>query len=69
MVPTEDIIKMADFELTIFLNSVLNFISKYQARLLGLNFYCRMLAFSWSILKQSFKNTNNKTLVMEKIHR
>ena len=69
MVPTENIIKMADFELTIFLNSVLNFISKYQARLLRLHFYHRMLAFSWSILKQSFKKTNNKTLVMEKIHR
>ena len=47
IVPTEDIIKM------IFLNLIVNFISKYPARLLGLNLPRRMPVFLWTMLKRN----------------
>ena len=54
IVPTEDIIKMADFVFNNnFLNLIVNFISKYQARLLGLNLPHHMLAFLWTMLKRN----------------
>ena len=54
IVPTEDIIKMGDFVLNNnFLNLIVNFISKCQVRLLGLNLPRHMLAFLWTMLKRN----------------
>ena len=54
IVPTEDIIKMGDFVLNNnFLNLIVNFISKCQVRLLGLNLPRHMLAFLWTVLKRN----------------
>ena len=37
----------------IFLNLIVNFISKYQAQFLRLNLSRRLFAFSWTVLKRS----------------